>query len=608
MKKISPDLEVKIVSADFQNYKGFGQFSFSLQRMNILVGPNNCGKSTLIGAFRALAVGLRKAASKKPDTRIRIDGRDCFVWSLPAETLSISTENVHTDYSEVDSCIRFKLSNGNLLKLFFSKDGGIFLATETDGYPVMSPSQFCANFPISVSSAPIIGPVEHEEEILKEETVKKDVGTHRSSRHFRNYWYYYPEGFQQFADLVAQTWPGMQIQPPKRAGGMSSKLVMWCLENRILRELYWAGYGFQVWCQLLTHVSHSAKDTILLIDEPEVYLHPDVQRQLLSILREIGPDIVIATHSSEIMSEADPSEIVLVDKHKRSAKHLRDIKEVQTALETIGSIQNITLTRLARNQKLLFVEGTYDFTIIRRFARKLGYSALSLGNDITAVESGGFASISRVEAFAWGFQKTADVIPQIAAIFDRDYFCAEELEVYCSRLEKSIALCHFHNCKEIENYLLCISPLQRAVEKSIHEKALRAGKSVEKMPDCLAIISQISEEMKVSIQAQYLAKREEFFVRTGQNRATINEQTLRKFEDSWKNIETRISILPGKETLKALRTELQAKFGTSPTDTKIIENFKKDEIPADMVELCTMLEQFRRTGTVKRTELQYSTT
>ena len=44
--------------------------------------------------------------------------------------------------------------------------------------------------------------------------------------------------------------------------------------------------------------------------------HPDVQRQLLSLLRTLGPDILLATHSTEILAEADPSEIALVDKAK----------------------------------------------------------------------------------------------------------------------------------------------------------------------------------------------------------------------------------------------------------------------------------------------------
>ena len=101
-------------------------------------------------------------------------------------------------------------------------------------------------------------------------------------------------------------------------------------------------------------------------------MHPDVQRQLLGILRNAGPDIVLATHSTEIMSEADPSEIVVVDKTKKHANRLRDVEGVQAALKAIGSIQNITLTRLAQNRRVLFAEGDTDVRLLRRFARVLG--------------------------------------------------------------------------------------------------------------------------------------------------------------------------------------------------------------------------------------------
>ena len=74
-----------------------------------------------------------------------------------------------------------------------------------------------------------------------------------------------------------------------------------------------------------------------------------MQRQLVDLLRHIGPDILVATHSSEIISEAEPSEIMLVDKRNTSAKRLSDVGEVQAALHLIGSIQNITLTQLAPN-------------------------------------------------------------------------------------------------------------------------------------------------------------------------------------------------------------------------------------------------------------------
>lgn len=62
--------------------------------------------------------------------------------------------------------------------------------------------------------------------------------------------------------------------------------------------------------------------------------------------------ILLATHSTEILGEAAPSEILLVDKTKTSAKRLRNVEGVQQALNAPGSIQNITLTQLGRTRKL----------------------------------------------------------------------------------------------------------------------------------------------------------------------------------------------------------------------------------------------------------------
>jgi predicted ATP-dependent endonuclease of OLD family len=211
---------------------------------------------------------------------------------------------------------------------------------------------------------------------------------------------------------------------------------MFCLEGRILRELYWAGFGFQVWCQMLTHASRAQDANIFIVDEPEIYLHPDVQRQLLGILRELGPEILLATHSTEIMSEADPSEIIVIDKNKRRGQRLRDIQGIQSALELIGSVQNITLTRLARNRRVLFVEDDSDFTIIRQFARQVGLAEPSAGTDITPVASGGFSSWERVRDTGWGFQKTLGSILLLGTVYDRDYQCEEHVDAIIQELKR----------------------------------------------------------------------------------------------------------------------------------------------------------------------------
>ena len=106
-----------------------------------------------------------------------------------------------------------------------------------------------------------------------------------------------------------------------------------------------------------THLTRAKNSHLLVVDEPEIYLHPELQRQLVHLLREIGPDIVMATHSTEIVAEAEPSEILLVDRKNNRAKRLVAADKVQDALDVLGSNQNITLTQLARNRRILFVEG-----------------------------------------------------------------------------------------------------------------------------------------------------------------------------------------------------------------------------------------------------------
>lgn|ERR1700733_5611412 len=58
------DKQVRITRVQFNKFKTFPNFGVSLDTTTILVGPNNSGKSTIIGAFRALSIALRTARSR----------------------------------------------------------------------------------------------------------------------------------------------------------------------------------------------------------------------------------------------------------------------------------------------------------------------------------------------------------------------------------------------------------------------------------------------------------------------------------------------------------------------------------------------------------------
>ena len=582
-----------ISTIKFFNYKAFKNYSVTLATINILVGPNNSGKSTIISAFRILDYALRIANARNASRVNTYEDLTAYGHKLSADLIPTSIENVHTDYSVENSKIEFHLTNKNILTLFFSFEGACSVYWTTQGKSVSTPSSFAKEFPLNIQVVPVLGPIEQIEEIVTDETVKKSAGTPRAARHFRNYWYKNPEGFDDFKELVEKTWPGMSIKFPELTNVMDKRLVMFCSENRVDRELFWAGFGFQIWCQLLTHISRVKKASLIVIDEPEVYLHPDVQRQLLNILREISPDIILATHSTEILGEADPYEILLVDKSKNSAKRLRDIEGIQEALSSIGSVQNITLTQLARTKKIVFFEGLYDFKILRRFAKIAGHNDLAAGSGITPFESGGFTSRDRVKALAWGIKNTLGADIRISAVYDRDYWCDAQIAEMLTSLEKDLSFCHVHAFKEIENYLLHPGVLSRSVEKAIKEKEKRDNNQLQRNETVDTIIDKLSAPRKYSLQGQYIGKFIEYHKSSGKDAATLSSESIKIFEDKWSNLYTRMTIIDGKEFLGELRTYFSSKWGITLTDARITDEFKIEDISTDLMALLNKIEAYR---------------
>lgn len=581
----------RITRVEFTNFKAFRRFTVSLDHINVLVGPNNAGKSTVLAAFRTLETVLRRARSQQPELLPDVPAGQ-LGYRLPETLLPISTENIATDYDDVEAALSFVLSNGNRLAVHFPAARQFYALAETPSGSPKNAAEFKKAFPIQVVAVPMLGPLEHDEPVVERATVVGSLSTHRAPRHFRNFWRYFPDRFEQFAALVRTTWPGMDVEQPEVIVGARSVVAMYCRENRATRELFWAGTGFQVWCQLLTHIVRAAEATLLVIDEPEIFLHPDVQRQLLGLLRSRSLDVVLATHSTEIIGEADPEELLVVDKSLKKARRIRDVEGVQQTLDSLGSVHNIALAQLARTRRLLFTEGAYDFKLLRGFARVAGFLELAAGVGLTHVESGGFANWERIRDFAWGLQKSVGQALRIGAVIDRDYFPTERIEQLLRELREHVAFAAVLVRKEIENYLLVPGALQRALERCLSEQE-RRGSAPSGPFDVAQALLEITEAMRAPVQARYLSSRSEHLRRSGRATSTVNEETITWFDERWSQLDTRLEIVPGKEALALLRERIQSSTGVSLTDSRILGALRKDEMPLDLRGLLTSLEDFR---------------
>ncbi len=55
-----------------------------------------------------------------------------------------------------------------------------------------------------------------------------------------------------------------------------------------------------------------------------------------------------------------------------------------------------------------------------------------------------------------------------------------------------------------------------------------------------------------------------------------------------------MELVPGKEILKALRERCQSEWGITLTDIRIIDGFRKEDIPGELVRLLEDLNAYRR--------------
>lgn len=581
----------RFIRVEFVRFKAFEKFKVDLKHFNVLVGPNNTGKSTILAAFRILAAAMRRAYARKP---ILINELLGYGYHVDLSSISVAEENIFYNYDDTKSAeIEFFLTNKNTLKLHFTSQGSCVLTLNTPrGFP-KNPTSVRNQFNCRIGFVPILGPVEHHEPLYGTEAARLALFNYRAARNFRNIWHHYPERFEEFRTVLSETWPGMDINPPELdTTHTPPRLHMFCPEERFPRELFWSGFGFQVWCQMLTHLIQSAESSLFLIDEPDIYLHSELQRQLLGLLRNLGPDILIATHSTEIITEAETDDIVLINKKAKSARRLRNPSQLSDVFRALGSNTNPILTQLAKTRKAIFVEGK-DFQIVSRFARKLRKENVSNRRSFAVVPVGGF-NPDRIRSLKTGMETTLGNSICTAAILDRDFRSDAECDAITKKCENFCEFVQILDCKEIENLVLVPTAIDRAAERKTADQSKRTGKKANYKREAEKILNEFADAQKNSVVAQYLSNHRKFARSTASkyDETQIDAECLKKVSQLWGDTVNRFKLIPGKEALGAINVHLQKNYGISITPAAIIEAMRVDEIPAQIRKLVEELDAF----------------
>ena len=194
---------------------------------------------------------------------------------------------------------------------------------------------------------------------------------------------------------------------------------------------------------------HNVNNAIIVIDEPELHLHPELARLLVRTMQSIMPgnQIWLATHNTEIIDEAGRDRVYWIARNPESNKSFLvpgtdESKEIRLLKDLFGYSGYIGIAR-----SMVFLEGTDSSS-----DRKL-FSSLfpKYENKLKFIPSSSSGNLPRINAAILSIIESNLGWAEFYLIRDRDYLTQEFAKKYSEHASGRIYVLKRH---EIENYLL----------------------------------------------------------------------------------------------------------------------------------------------------------
>jgi len=578
------------------NFRGFEDHTVPLRELTIVVGANNAGKSTIVEALRLIALVVRRfrrgtgAFTEMPGW---LDHPDAFRGIQPAVAGRSGFEghgpSTFHQYGDPPAVLRAEFATGVSVIVFIGPDGEIHgVARDSDGHAVGTSAAARALDLTAIQIQPQVAPLLRREVLLTEETVRRGEGTYLAPQHFRNQlWVSDEEEWDAFVQLAESTWPGLQIIELR--GDPNHPRDPFELDVRdgaFVGEASLMGHGLQMWLQTIWFLARADSESCVVLDEPDVYMHPDLQRRLLSLVRARFAQLVIATHSIELIADVDPGAILAIDRSLHQSLFVTDLPGVQALIDELGGVHNIQVSRLLRGRALVFVEGG-DLKILRSLQSQIAPDASPI-DLISNGELGGRSGwLSRLPS-RLPERNTQGQRIAVYCLLDRDYFPAEEVGERLEEARQWRVNLHVWSKKEIENFLLVPELIARFVNSRVDPSVTPPTPD-----DVSAQIDTIVESMRENPITDGIAA--ELFARDRRAGITVANRTAReRVATCWLNRDERWGIAPGKAVISALSAWAQQEFGVSFGPEQLARSAQRGELDSEIVDVIDAIPAGRR--------------
>lgn len=377
---------------EIENFKRFGDKQrIELDHPAVLIGPNNCGKTSAIQALALWSQAVRtwydarKDSSAKerpatsmnrlnivavPVTRTRFFWHNTQVRKGNKDIPMILTVGVEHQGQVRPLPIRFRSQGDELV--YCAPDEAVIGNLELIGHAAS----------LKVELLYSMSGLDTEEPILQPGRVDVLLGQGRTADVLRNLCLAVAKSsaddWKRIAGLMQRLFNISLGQPEETTRG---SITLHYRQPGVKEALDISSAGRGMLQMLLVFAYlYSHKRSVLLVDEPDAHLEILRQKQVYVLLRDIasenGSQVVMVTHSEVIPDEAlDTNLTLLLEGHADDLAKKQDIKN---SLKHFGTDHYV---KARERGYVLYVEGGTDVDMLRELAKRLAHPVADIWDE-----------------------------------------------------------------------------------------------------------------------------------------------------------------------------------------------------------------------------------
>ncbi|MEZ0181704.1 AAA family ATPase [Flavobacterium oncorhynchi] len=261
-------------------------------------------------------------------------------------------------------------------------------------------------------------------------------------------------------------------------------------------------------------IRHNVENAIIMIDEPELHLHPELARLLIRNMQQIknNNQIWLATHNSEIIDEAGRDKVLYISKDHitKKAKIVSGNDEENVVNELKNLFGFSGYIGIAKN--LVFLEGD-NSSADRKFFTNL----IESSSNIKFIPVNGSSNMKAINSAILSILESNLGWMNFFLIRDKDYLTEDMITKYKNHKSGNIFVLERH---EIENYLIIPDVISKVLNEIFNID--KSPSDVQKVfHQCANSISASVVRDLISFRANLLLQPEDFSMGK-----FLNNQTL----------------------------------------------------------------------------------